>query len=208
MKRKLNFMMNRREAIQKAALALGYAISAPTLMGVLNGCKASPELTYKPVFFNDDQAQIVSEIAEIILPKTSTPGAKDVGVPGFIDSMLKEVYSKDEQDKFLKGVTEFDEDARKTYGDSFVDCDHADQIALVKRHHDAAVADNKNGGATGWWNAGSGVDKPFILKVKELTIVGFFTSRPGATEVLQYNPVPGPFKGCVPLTEVGKAWAT
>jgi hypothetical protein len=44
--------------------------------------------------------------------------------------------------------------------------------------------------------------------MKELTLLGFFTSEPGATQVLQYNQVPGPFKGCVPLTEVGKQWAT
>jgi gluconate 2-dehydrogenase gamma chain len=44
--------------------------------------------------------------------------------------------------------------------------------------------------------------------MKELTLLGFFTSEAGATKVLQYNQVPGPFKGCVPLTEVGKAWAT
>jgi len=200
--------MNRREAIQKAALALGYVISAPALTGVLNGCKASPELTYKPDFFNQDQARLVSELTEIILPKTSTPGAKDAGVPGFIDSMLKEVYSKGEQEKFLKGIAEFDDDARKTYGDSFADCNHSDQVALVKKHHDAALVNNKNDGATGWWNAGSGAEKPFILKIKELTLLGFFTSQPGATEVLQYNPVPGPYKGCVPLAQVGKAWAT
>jgi hypothetical protein len=46
------------------------------------------------------------------------------------------------------------------------------------------------------------------VELKELTLLGFFTSEPGATEVLQYNQVPGPYKGCVPLTEVGKQWAT
>lgn len=94
--------MNRREAIQRTALALGYAISAPALAGVLNGCKAAPDLSYKPVFFTEDQARTVAELAEIIIPKTTTPGAKDAGVPGFIDSMLKEVYLKDDQDKFFK----------------------------------------------------------------------------------------------------------
>ena len=42
--------MNRREAIQKATLALGFALSAPTLAGLLQGCKSTPELSYKPVF--------------------------------------------------------------------------------------------------------------------------------------------------------------
>ena len=200
--------MDRREAIKRTVLTLGFAISAPAIMGVLKGCKPAPELTYSPEFFTADQATLISELSEIILPKTSTPGAKDVGVPGFIDSMLKNIYSKEEQEKFIKGLTEFDEDARQSLGDSFVDLDREKQIAFVKKHHDKALAGSTDSGAKGWWNAGSGAEKPFILKVKELTILGFFTSKVGATEVLQYNPVPGPFKGCVPLADVGKAWAT
>lgn len=200
--------MNRREAIQRTALALGYAISAPALAGVLNGCKATPALSYKPVFFTEDQARSIAELAEIIIPKTTTPGAKDAGVPGFIDSMLKEVYSKEDQDKFLKGLAEFDEDAQTTYGDAFLDCKPEEQVTLFKKHHDAAIASAGSGGSTGWWNTGGGADKPFVLKVKELTLLGFFTSEPGATQVLQYNQVPGPYQGCVPIAQVGKAWAT
>lgn len=200
--------MNRREAIQRTAMALGYAISAPALAGVLNGCKAQPELAFQPVFFSVPQAATVAEMAEIILPKTSTPGAKDAGVPGFIDSMLKEVYKAEEQEKFLAGLNAFNDDAVKSYGEQFVDLDPEQQLAHFKKHHDEALATAGAGGSTGWWNAGKGGDKPFVLKVKELTLLGFFTSQPGATEVLQYKQVPGPYHGCVPLKEVGKAWAT
>ncbi|MDH4088813.1 MAG: gluconate 2-dehydrogenase subunit 3 family protein [Cyclobacteriaceae bacterium] len=200
--------MNRREAIQRTVLALGYAISAPALAGVLKGCKAAPELSYKPVFFTEDQARTIAELAEIIIPKTSTPGAKDAGVPGFIDSMLNEVYEKEDQDSFLKGLAAFEEDAKNTYAEFFTDCKPEDQVALFKKHHDEALAAAGSGGPTGWWNTEAGADKPFILKVKELTLLGFFTSEPGATQVLQYNQVPGPYQGCVPLAEVGKAWAT
>src|SRR5687768_3381096 len=103
--------MDRREAIKRTALALGFAVSAPAIMGVLKGCKPAPALTYSPEFFTEDQAGLISELSEIILPRTSTPGAKDVGVPGFIDGLLKTVYTKDEQDKFIKGLTAFNEDA-------------------------------------------------------------------------------------------------
>jgi hypothetical protein len=200
--------MNRREAIQRASLVLGYAISAPALSGVLSGCKATPELTFKPKFLSEDQARLVSELSEIILPKTTTPGAKDAGVPGFIDSLLGEIYLKEDQDKFLNGLADFDAEAKKTYGDKFLDCSHEDRIAHFKKHHDEALATSGSGGPTGWWNTGSGAEKPFVLKIKELTILGFFTSELGATQVLQYNPVPGPYQGCVPLSQVGKAWAT
>ena len=108
--------MNRREAIQRTMLALGYAISAPALMGVLNGCKAKPELAYVPDFFNKDQALLLSELSEIIIPKTDTPGAKEAGVPGFIDSMVKEVYTKEQQDEFVKDMAAFDDDAKKCSG--------------------------------------------------------------------------------------------
>ncbi len=199
--------MNRREAIQKAAITLGYAISATAIGGVLNGCKAKPNLVYKPNFFSEDQARTVSELAEIILPKTNTLGAKEAGVPGFIDSLLKEVYTKEQQDAFMRGLAEFDEEAKKSYGDNFGECKKEDQLAFVKKKHDEAMSSVGAAGVEGWWNAGKGKEKPFIIEVKELTILGFFTSEPGATQVLQYNQVPGPFQGCVPLEKVGKAWA-
>lgn len=97
--------MDRRQAIQRAAMVLGYSISAPALMGVLKGCKATPEIGYKPVFFNEDQAAIMAEVAEIIIPKTDTPGAKDTGVPAFMDLMLKDCYGPEDQKRFLEGVT-------------------------------------------------------------------------------------------------------
>jgi hypothetical protein len=180
-------------------MVLGYAVATPTLVGVLNGCKATPELTFKPVFLTEDQARLVAEVAEIILPKTDTPGAKDVGVPGFIDVMLKDCYKKEDQDRFLSGLSEFDNEAKTAFGDTFLDLDPARQAEHVKKIHDAAIAAAQSGEVK---------DRPFILMVKELTVTGFFTSEVGATQVLQYAPVPGAYHGCVPLAEVGKTWAT
>jgi len=105
--------MDRREAIKRTALLMGGVVSASAIAGVLNGCAAKPSIDWKPVFLSKDQANIVSEIAEIIIPKTDTPGAKETGVPAFIDLMLKEVYAKEDQDRFLAGLKAFDEDAKK-----------------------------------------------------------------------------------------------
>ncbi len=200
--------MNRREAIERTALLMGYAVSAPALAGMLNGCKATPDIHFKPVFFNKDQAVLISIVAEIIIPKTTTPGAIEAGVPQFIDTMLHEVYTKKDQDSFLKGLKEFDEEAKKSCGDHFIDCEPKAQASFVKKQHDAAFAKPVEGMSTAWWGSGGGAEKPFILKVKELTLLGFFSSEPGATQVLQYNQVPGPYQGCVPLVDVGKTWAT
>jgi gluconate 2-dehydrogenase gamma chain len=192
--------MDRRQAIQRAAMVLGYTISAPAIMGVLKGCKAAPELAFKPVFFNEEQAAMIAEIAEIIIPKTDTPGAKDAGVPAFIDLMLKDCYSSEDQNRFLKGLESLNEEAKTAYGDDFTSCSLEQQTELVNKVHKSALAEVKSENPP--------EEKPYILMAKELTMLGFFTSEPGATQVLQYNPVPGSYKGCVPLAEIGKTWAT
>lgn len=200
--------MNRREVIQRTTMILGYAITGPVLTGILNGCKAAPEQPFVPGFFTNNQALLIAALTEIIIPKTDTPGAIDAGVPMFIDRMLKEVYPKESQETFLKNLAAFDEGARKAYGNGFLDCGDKEKIAYFKKEHDEAIQNRANSLSSGWWNAGVNDNKPFILELKELTLLGFFTSEPGATQVLQYKQVPGPYKGCVPLKEVGKAWAT
>ncbi len=189
--------MDRREAIKRTAWIMGGAVSAPALLGILKGCTAKPTLNWKPVFLTAEQGVLVSEVAEIIIPKTDTPGAKEVGVPGFIDQMVNECFTKEDQDKFLSGLKAFDDEAKKEHGDIFTDLDAEQQVAYVKKVHDAAVSAKSD-------------DRPFILTLKELTMLGFFTSEVGATQVLQYNPVPGSYNGCVPLSEAGngKTWAT
>lgn len=194
--------MDRREALKRTAILMGGVVSAPAIMGVLKGCTANPGIDWKPVFLNEDQASVISTVSEIIIPRTDTPGAKDAGVPSFIDQMLKEVYSEEDQKYFTAGLEAFNEEAKNEFGNEFSDLDEEDQSAFVKKVHDAAVhAEN---------NTDPAPKRPFILMMKELTMLGFFTSEPGATQVLQYVAVPGAYKGCIPLAEAGngKTWAT
>lgn len=186
-------------------MVLGYSISAPALMGVLKGCKATPDAGYKPVFFNADQAAVMAEVAEIIIPKTDTPGAKETGVPAFMDLMLKDCYGLEDQKRFLDGVAALDAEAQKAYGSAFLDCEPEKQKELVFRVHTEAL--------TAVRSENPPKDRPFILMAKELTMLGFFTSEAGATQVLNYVPVPGSYQGCVPIgtkindVEVRKTWA-
>ena len=200
--------MTRREVLQRTALALGYAVSAPLAAAVLNGCKAKPDLAFVPKFFNEDQARLISALAETILPKTDTPGAIEAGVPGFIDDMVSTVYSPEQQKNFLDGLAAFADQAKKEIGDDFIDTSPEQQLDFVKKQNTQLLSANNGSKSEGWWAAGGANSKPFFLEMKELTLLGFFTSEAGATQVLQYNQVPGPYKGCLPLAEVGKAWAT
>lgn len=193
--------IDRREALKKTAWLMGAAVSASTVAAFLQSCKSAPDLNYKPVFFTEDQARIVSELAEVIIPKTDTPGAKDVGVPNFIDLILKECYKEEDQKSFLEGLAKFDADAKAAYGDSFIYLKPDQKLEYVKKANEAAIAEVKKDPAA---------KRPFILTAKELTMLGFFSSEPGATQVLQYVAVPGSYKGCIPLSEAGngKTWAS
>jgi hypothetical protein len=196
----MNQLIDRREALRKTALLMGAAVSASAMAGLLNGCKAKPDLNYKPVFFNEDQARLVSELSDIIMPKTDTLGAKEVGVPNFIDKMLNECYKKEDQDRFLAGLASFDEEAKKAHGDIFVYLKPEEQLVFVKKYNEDSVKASKEKPGP----------KSFFLMAKELTLMGYFTSEVGATKVLQYEAVPGAYKGCIPLKEAGqgRTWAT
>lgn len=191
-------MINRREALKRVSLIMGGALSSSAIAGVLQGCSAKREVDWEPKFLSQEQAATVSEIAERILPKTDTPGAKDAGVPEFIDLMLNDIYTEEEQQQFLAGLEQLEKDSESEYGDSFAELQPEQQDELLRKLA-AQATEQRNTGSE---------ERPFFSMIKELTMLGFFTSEVGATQFLQYVAVPGSYDGCVPLEEVGKAWAT
>ena len=198
--------IDRRELLKRAAYLLGGAISTPAMLGILQGCSAKKQdVNWSPTFFTDAQAALVTEVAEIMIPRTDTPGATDVGVPAFIDTMLKNTYRKNDQDRYLSGLERFESQAKDAHGKSFVDLATEQRSAFVREQHDAAL---KAAWADTTGNERN--NRPFILMTKELAVLGFFTSEAGATQVLQYVAVPGPYRARVPLAEAGngKTWAT
>lgn len=201
----MNAEMNRRELLHRVAYLMGGAISAPAVLGVLSGCSAKKEeATWQPVFLSKEQGAVVAAVAEIIIPRTDTPGAQDAGVPAFIDVMLKDAYEDEDRQRYVSGLKAFDDAARTAHGKGFVELPKSQQTELVRKFHDEAVATELADEERQPY-----LRRPFVLMTKELTLLGFFTSEPGATQVLQYAAVPGGFQACVPLAQAGngKAWA-
>lgn len=197
--------MNRRQVLQRVAYLMGGAVSAPAVLGLLNGCAPKQqEASWQPVLLTKEQGALVAAISEIIIPRTDTPGAVDVGVPAFIDTMLKDVYEQEDRDRYLTGLKAFDDAARSAHGKAFVDLSKSQQSELVQKVHDEAVAVE-----LAYDPRPKTLRRPFILMTKELTLLGFFCSEPGATKVLQYVAVPGGYQPCVPIAQAGngKAWA-
>ena len=189
--------MNRREWLKSmSALAVG-AIAGPSLLAVFDAHAASQKPAAKPQFFNPAQYSLVGAVSDIVIPRTDTPGAVDAGVPLFIDQMFQAVYTKADQTRYLAAMAAFD----KAGGKPFLQLDSAQRKALVTRLHAEALAVPKGGTLT--------PAADFVLMNKKLTMLGFFLSEPGCTQVLQYAAVPGAWKADIPLAEAGngKAWA-
>lgn len=183
--------IDRREALRRAAILLGGALSASAVAGVLAGCGArrGPDEAWTPRALTQEQAELVATIAEHILPETDTPGARAVGVHRFIDAMLAESYPAEERQRFLDGLADIDARARRACGRAFLQCTAQEQRGLLD------VLDREA-------RAGS-----FFHTMKELTLLGYYTSETGATQELRHAPVPGRFEGCVPLSQIGRTWA-
>jgi hypothetical protein len=186
--------ISRREALRRTALLLGGVVSAPTLAGVLAGCETPHgEGGWTPRVLTGEQTDLVATVAEHIIPETDTPGARRVGVHRFIDTMLAEYYDASDRADFLAGLSDVEARAGRSGVKDFVSASKAQQIAILTELDREAYT-----------NAAA---PHFFRTMKELTLLGYYTSEPGATKELQYNPAPGRFEGCVPISRIGRAWA-
>lgn len=186
--------MDRKEAIKRTALIMGGTIFAPNILGVLKGCTSTPGVDWNPIFFTNAQARLVSELAEVILPADEHPGAKDLGVPAFIEKMVADVYDQDNRDRFTEGIEGFNNAAKEMYGADYADCTPDQKFQMADRFNVEALTQQHS-------------QRPFFLAIKELTILGYFTSETGATKVIKHLPIPGAYEGCVPYEDIGKVWA-
>src|SRR5438477_6819976 len=137
--------MNRREVLKRVAWLMGGSVSASATLAIQRGYSAQASAGSKPSMLTSPQADIVSAVAEIMIPRTDTPGAIDVGVPGFIDLMLKDVYTQKDRERYLTGLQDFDAAAQAEHGKRFTALDPAQQAAHVRKFHDAALAEGRAG---------------------------------------------------------------
>lgn len=164
--------MNRREVIKNVALMLGGAFSAPTLMAMENWESATKvNINGVPFSLTTTQQKIVAEIAEMIIPKTDTPGAKDVGVPAFIVMMLNDCYGESEHQSFLDGLASMEKV-------QFLSLNADERTGVLK------LLEQETKKITGKVT-------PFWRLMKELTLLGYFTSEAGLKASFEYVQIPG-----------------
>ncbi len=184
-------LITRREAIKRASLLLGTALSPSILAGVMEAQPAERGGKAAMQFLDEQQFVMAAAIAERILPRTETPGAADVGVPAFIDVMYGRYLTLDEKQMLTQGLADANVVSMARQGKRLVDLTPGQQDEVLR----------------GIARASQGKEKSFFQLIRELTLVGYFTSEPIGRDVLHYDPIPGPYQACLPLAAVGnRAW--
>jgi len=126
--------------------------------------------------------------------RSPTVSARAAGVHRFVDSLITDHYAAAERDRFLAGLAAVDAQARSRYGKAFVESATGQQVALLRELDAAAYA------------ATRGDDAWFFRRMKELTLVGYYTSEIGAMQELHVSPF-GAYRGDIPYASVGRAWS-
>jgi hypothetical protein len=202
-------MMNRRDALARVALLMGGAVIGGDYF--LTGCspassdkqagdtkdKAAAN-NFKPL--NPEQTAYLNEVAETILPTTKTPGAKAANVGAFMGVMVRDCYAPADQQIFVDGMAKLEEASKKQNSKGFLQSTPAERTALLT----ALDKEQKD------YSKNKKLEEPnhYFRMMKELTLLGFFSSEVGATQALRYLPVPGKYDGNVPYKKGDRAWAT
>ncbi|MCU0405083.1 MAG: gluconate 2-dehydrogenase subunit 3 family protein [Chitinophagaceae bacterium] len=188
--------MQRRQAIQNVALLLGGTLVGGNLF-LAGGCK--PATTTVENLFTPDMQTLLGEIAETILPATATPGAKEAGVGEFIPVMVRDCYDEKHQKVFVDGVVTIEKLSKEKYGKDFLKITPEQRTELLTR----LDTEQKK------YQETKEKDAPphYFRLMKELTLLGFFSSEVGATKALRYVAVPGRFDACIEYKKGDKAWA-
>jgi len=199
--------MDRRTALKQTFLLTGYALTASTVHAILTGCQSDRTVNWTPVYFSPAEAELVTHLAETILPTSRTPGALETGVPAFIEIIVKDTFTEEFQQKFAAGLTEINEKALAAFGKVLAECRFKQQHQLIEEIDIAANAEARAYREANVNNAQAEPYYNFYLQFKALTLAGYFSSEYVGTKVLSYDPIPGVYQGCIPVTEVGNSWS-
>ena len=189
--------MNRREALSAIALIMGCAVVGADAFAA----GPAPQPGQDKSLLTPAQLALLDEVGETILPATpGSPGARAAAIGAFMHTMVRDCYDQKSQDAFLAGLGLLQQASQKAYRQDFMKLAPAHkQALLVKLDEEARQHQQKK----------KDEEAPhYFTLMKQLTLLGYFTSEPGATQALRYLPVPGRFEGCVPYQKGDKAWAT
>ena len=191
--------IDRREAIRRVSLILG----GTALVGgssLWTACRTERVPESGPIGrFSSGDVELLDEVADTMLPATKTPGAKAAHVGPFMAMMVTDCYDERDQQVFRDGLLHVNEASRSAYGKPFMSVTPEQRLGLLEsfdREAKSYMGAKKEEQPSHWFRM-----------VKELAMLGYFTSEIGYTQAQRYAESPGRFDPCVPYQAGEKAWA-
>ncbi len=223
-------LITRREAVARVAALLG-GVALIGGSALITGCRAEKtDVPFTP--FTNDEIAYLDEIADTILPTTSTPGAKAAKTGELMARIVTDSYSPEDQKIFRAGMVKLDDASKdKNGGKTFMQATPEQRLALLKtldkeqfdfsekqrleglKRSKAFLAQaiQENAPKTESQQATVATDDPpnrYFRMMKELSLLGYFTSEIGATQALRYEESPGKWEPCIPYKPGEKAYAS
>jgi hypothetical protein len=194
--------MTRREAVIKMAVLMGASVVGPRLLAKTFGSAT-------PVDFSDADIALLDEIGETIIPATRIPGAKAAHIGAFIAMMVADCYTPATHTAFRAGLVKLPADYEARYGEKFIGgrvgnrTEFLNALDTEQRKYTSANRRKIDDFAAGLIT--EEIPPHYFRVIRELTILGYFTSEIGSTQAVRYLEVPGRYDGNVPYKK-GDQW--
>lgn len=196
--------MDRRNALKGIGMSLGYVIATPTLVNMLQSCRADAS-SWSPTFFTTNEGVVIKNLIDLILPTTEdTPGALEVNVPEFLDLYASKVYTEEKQNNLKEGIkailTELNVSNKKKFN---LKTENYNTLLSKYLKANKAQLDDFNS------NQGDSNVLDTLKRLRDFAVWAYKTSEQVGETVLAYDPIPGKQLGCISLEEAtgGKSWS-
>jgi gluconate 2-dehydrogenase gamma chain len=193
--------LDRREALKLLALSSALPALPADLLAAFRNVHADLPATPALKVLSAHQDATVFAMAELIIPPTETPGAKETRVNEFIDHILADWSTDEDRARFLAGLDDVDTRTQKLFNKTFVDAslDQQSEILRLLGEELAQATATLANAPRGYRGSSPQPDNNFYLRFRQLTLIGYFTSEPAFTQQLHGEIIPGRYDGCVPF---------
>jgi hypothetical protein len=213
--------MDRRKALRTIGFGTTAITVTPAVVGILQSCQTQTT-TFTPIHFSKDQFYVLSQLMDLIIPKTDIPGAVELKLPEFVDGFIDTVFNAQAQKRVSRGLEHFIKVAIEDSGKSsairldskdldvqlakYLKADSSQQKAWQSENNTYQKALKKDNNTEA---PSAAIAHAFAVQLRSMTINAFKTNEYIGEEVLAYVPIPGEQKGCVDLMEAtgGKAYS-
>ena len=197
--------MKRREVLKNLGFATGFFVATPTIISLLQSCTSDVK-TWVPEFLTIEQGIVLTNIVDIILPKTDLPSATELNVPQFIDKYVNEVLDDKSQISIKTAFDNIISVLKPNSEDSIEKITQENYKALLDKHMliKGEVDTERESNPESLEMTKS----EFLNTLKSITIFAYVNTEEIGERVLAYDPIPGAYY-CGDLQELtgGKLWS-